>query len=155
MRSYEYRHIVGFEETNLVGNVYYTNHLRWQGRVREMFLREHAPEILNALGEGFALATCRVSCEYFVELAAFDEIIIRMRLRAIKQNRIAMLFEYSRLSVNGEELVARGEQEIACMQRDGAKMIPTPIPTVLREALTTYTQDGQDEGPAHSYALQD
>ena len=25
-RYYEYRHIVGFEETNLVGNVYYVNY---------------------------------------------------------------------------------------------------------------------------------
>jgi len=45
MRSYEYRHVVSFEETNLVGNVYYVNHLRWQGRVREMFLRDHAPGV--------------------------------------------------------------------------------------------------------------
>ncbi|HVR11545.1 MAG TPA: acyl-CoA thioesterase, partial [Thermoanaerobaculia bacterium] len=43
MRYFEYRHLVGFEETNLVGNVYYVNHLRWQGRCREMFLLEHAP----------------------------------------------------------------------------------------------------------------
>ena len=39
MRAFEYRHLVGFEETNLVGNVYYANHVRWQGRCREMFLR--------------------------------------------------------------------------------------------------------------------
>ena len=31
---YEYRHVVGFEETNLVGNVYYVNYVRWQGRCR-------------------------------------------------------------------------------------------------------------------------
>ena len=43
---YEYRHLVGFEETNLVGNVYYVNYLRWQGRCREMFLLEHAPDVL-------------------------------------------------------------------------------------------------------------
>ena len=138
MRSYEYRHIVGFEETNLVGNVYYTNHIRWQGRVREMFLREHAPEILSALSEGFTLATFKVSCEYLAELAAFDEIIIRMRLGGIKQNRIAMLFEYSRINKHGEELVARGEQEVVCMQREGSRMIPTPVPAQLREALSHY-----------------
>ena len=40
MKAFEYRHVVGFEETNLVGNVYYVNHLRWQGRCREMFLRD-------------------------------------------------------------------------------------------------------------------
>ena len=62
-RAYEYRHIVCFEETNLVGNVYYVNHLSWQGRVREMFLREHAPDILDELSRGLSLATVRVSCD--------------------------------------------------------------------------------------------
>ena len=39
MRGYEHRHIVGFEETNLTGNVYYVNHLSWQGRCRELPFR--------------------------------------------------------------------------------------------------------------------
>ena len=68
MRTYEYTHIVGFEETNLVGNVYYANHVRWQGRCRELFLRDHAPEILDELRNGLYLVTVRVSCEYFNEL---------------------------------------------------------------------------------------
>ena len=38
MRAFEYRHVVSFEETNLVGNVYFANHLSWQGRCRELFL---------------------------------------------------------------------------------------------------------------------
>ena len=37
-KYFEYLHTVGFEETNLVGNVYYVNYLRWQGRCRELFL---------------------------------------------------------------------------------------------------------------------
>jgi len=142
MRAYEYRHIVGFEETSLVGNVYYTNHLRWQGRCREMFLRKHAPEILTALGEGFALATVSVSCEYLAELSAFDEIIIRMRLGTLKQNRITMLFEYWRQSSEGEELIARGQQQIACMQREGDKAVPVPVPSILRKALIPYLEKG-------------
>ena len=46
-KYYEYPHTVGFEETNLVGNVYYVNYLRWQGRCREMFLKQHAPDVLG------------------------------------------------------------------------------------------------------------
>ena len=99
MRAYEYRHIVGFEETNLVGNVYYANHVRWQGRCREMFLRERAPEIIDALKHGLALVTTRVSCEFIAELVAFDEVILRMRLGELGQNRITMNFEYWRRTV--------------------------------------------------------
>jgi len=136
--AYEYRHVVGFEETNLVGNVYYVNHLSWQGRVREMFLRDHAPDIIGELSRGLALATLRCSCEYLAELSAFDEVLIRMRLGELSQNRITMFFEYWRVKDGREELVARGEQQVACMKRDGATVLPTPVPKSLREALQPY-----------------
>lgn len=138
MRAYEYRHIVSFEETNLVGNVYYVNHLRWQGRVREMFLRDHAPDVLRQLTQGLSLATVRCSCEYLAELTAFDEILVRMRLVETVQNRITLGFEYWRVRADGEELMARGEQQIACLLREGARLVPTPIPATLRQALEPY-----------------
>lgn len=137
MRAYEYRHVVGFEETNLIGNVYYANHVRWQGRCREMFLRDRAPEVIEALKYGLVLVTTRVSCEFMAELVAFDEIILRMRLGELAQNRITMNFEYWR----GEELVARGEQQVACMQREGKQVVPVPVPVQLREALKEYARD--------------
>ena len=138
MKAYEYRHQVGFEETNLVGNVYYVNHLRWQGRCREMFLRDNAPEILEELRNGLALATVRCSCDYLAELEAFDSIVLRMRLGGTVQNRITLLFEYWRQNGDGEELIARGEQVVACMRREGKSAVPTPIPGPLREALKPY-----------------
>jgi len=137
MRAYEYRHVVGFEETNLTGNVYYANHVRWQGRCREMFLRDRAPEVIEALKHGLVLVTTRVSCEFMAELFAFDEIALRMRLGELVQNRITMNFEYWR----GEELVARGEQQVACMQREGKQVVPVPVPVQLREALREYARD--------------
>ena len=138
MRAYEYRHVVGFEETNLIGNVYYANHVRWQGRCREMFLRDRAPEVIEALKHGLVMVTTRVSCEFMAELVAFDEIIVRMRLGELGQNRITMKFEYWRHNTGGEELVARGEQQVACMQREGEQVVPVPVPVQLREALREY-----------------
>src|SRR5436190_11789546 len=137
-RAYEYRHVIGFQETNLVGNVYYVNHLSWQGRAREMFLRDHAPDVITELSHGFSLATVRVSCDYLAELKAFDEVIIRMRLGELTQSRITLLFEYWRAGGAGEELIARGQQEIACLRREGEKLMPTPVPKSLREALRPY-----------------
>lgn len=138
MQFYEYRHLVSFEETNLVGNVYYINHLRWQGRCREMFLREHVPEILAELAGNLSLATVRCSCEYLAELFAFDMLTIRMRLSALTQSRLTLTFEYWRVAEDTEELVARGEQQIACMRRSGERLLPSPVPGSLREALQPY-----------------
>jgi len=114
MRStYDYEHIVTFDETNLVGNVYFTNHLRWQGHCRELFLQEHAPNLCVQLGESLVLVTTRCSCEYYAELAAFDRVLVRMSLGAVRQNRLLLSFEYLRSTDAGVELVARGEQEVA------------------------------------------
>jgi enediyne biosynthesis thioesterase len=136
MRHYEYRHVVSFEETNLVGNVYYTHHLSWQGRCRELFLRDHAPEVIEELSGGLSLATVRCSCEYFAELTAFDEVTIRMGLAELLQNRITLAFDYWR----GEELIARGEQQVACMKREAGRLVPAAVPPSLREALAAYSK---------------
>ncbi|HBE18831.1 MAG TPA: 4-hydroxybenzoyl-CoA thioesterase [Cyanobacteria bacterium UBA11149] len=138
MKAYEYHHIVSFEETNLVGNVYFANYILWQGKCREMFLRDYVPEIIKELSEGLALVTVKVSCEYFYELYAFNKLTIRMRLESLSQNRVTMLFEYWRITEEGEELVAKGEQQTASMGREGEKTVPTPMPEGLREALRLY-----------------
>ena len=139
MKAYEYRHVVGFAETNLVGNVYYVNHVAWQGRCREMFLRDHAPEVLDDLARDLRMVTIRCSCDYIHELNAFDVVAVRMRLGEIIQNRITMLFEYWRIDpAGGETLVARGEQQTGCMRFENGRAVPTPIPAVLREALRPF-----------------
>jgi enediyne biosynthesis thioesterase len=90
------------------------------------------------LSTGLAFVTTRSSCDYFSELFAFDEVIIRMRLGEIKQNRITMIFEYWRCSGENEELVARAEQQVACMRREKNGMMAASIPKSLLEALSAY-----------------
>lgn len=139
MKAYEHVHTVSFEETNLVGNVYYVNYIRWQGRCRELFLLNHAPDVLAALQNGLAMVTTRCSCEFLAELVAFDEVAIRMRLGGLTQNRVTMLFEYWRQKEGKQELVARGEQQIACMQREGKGLVAAQVPESLKNALKMYS----------------
>jgi len=139
MGSYEFRHIICFDETNLLGNVYYVSHVQWQGRCRELFLREYAPEILREFDNGLCLVTTRCSCEYLAELSAFEEVVIRMSLKDLVQNRMVLQFEYWRESgSSGEELVARGEQHIACMRRHGGSLVAAELPATLESALSIY-----------------
>ncbi|MDD4915298.1 MAG: acyl-CoA thioesterase [Methylococcales bacterium] len=142
MRAYQYRHIVSFEETNLLGNVYYASHIIWQGRVRELFLREYLPEILQEFERGLRIVTTRVSCDYYLELFAFDEIIIRMYASAITRSRITMLFQYYRDTPQGEELIAQGEQQIAFMRHIANHAQPIPVPEKLGAALQQFIWPG-------------
>lgn len=139
MRFFEYRHVVGFEDTNIVGNVYYVNHVSWQGRCREMFLRTHCPDVVALIAGGLRLVTLRVSCDYLDELTAFDEVCLRMHLIEQRQNRITLGFQYFREHPDTERLVAKGMQEVAAMRLEGAELTATPLPASLQEALRNYS----------------
>ncbi|MBO4160972.1 MULTISPECIES: thioesterase family protein [Micromonospora] len=139
-KFFEYPHTVGFEETNIVGNVYYVNYLRWQGRCREMFLKQHAPDVLADLQDDLKLFTLKVDCEFFAEITAFDELSIRMRLVDLVQTQLEFSFDYVRLDPGGgETLVARGRQRVACMRGPNNRTAPTRVPEALTRALAPYT----------------
>ncbi|MCR3752203.1 acyl-CoA thioesterase [Lentzea californiensis] len=140
MESYfEIRHTVGFEETNLVGNVYYVNYLRWQGRCREMFLVRHAPEVLADLQDDLKLFTLKVDCEFYAELTAFDELAVRMTLVELAQTQVEFGFDYVLVGAGGaEKLVARGTQRVACMRGPNNATRPARVPDSLRLALERY-----------------
>ncbi|GII02158.1 acyl-CoA thioesterase [Planobispora takensis] len=138
-KYFEYLHTVGFEETNIVGNVYYVNYLRWQGRCREMFLKERAPEVLADLQDDLKLFTLKVECEFFAEITAFDELSIRMRLSELAQTQIEFSFDYVRLDAGGSEtLIARGKQRVACMRGPNTRTSPARVPEPLVRALEPY-----------------
>jgi enediyne core biosynthesis thioesterase len=137
---YEIHHTVGFEETNLVGNVYYVNYLSWQGRCREMFLKEQAPAVLAELQDDLKLFTLKVECEFFAEITAFDELSIRMRLEELTQTQIQFCFDYVHLRDGIETLVAQGRQRVACMRGPNTNTVPSRVPDSLRAALEPYTE---------------
>ncbi|GAA1289114.1 acyl-CoA thioesterase [Saccharothrix xinjiangensis] len=137
---YEIRHTVGFEETNLVGNVYYVNYLRWQGRCREMFLKEKAPSVLDEVRDDLKLFTLKVECEFVAEITAFDELSVRMRLEELTQTQVQFSFDYVKVTDGQEVLVAKGRQRIACMRGPNTDTVPARVPEDLRRALAPYAE---------------
>ncbi|MER8470455.1 acyl-CoA thioesterase [Mesorhizobium sp. M1328] len=134
-KPFVYRHVVSFEETNVVGNVYFARHVAWQGRCREMFLAQHAPSVIDEIHSGLRLVTINVSCQYFEEIYALDEIEIAMHLSYLRQHRIGLDFEYSKLVTDRRIPVARGFQEIGCMRKGQDGLSPIAPPKSLADAL--------------------
>lgn len=133
MNYFEWRHVVSFEETNLVGNAYYARYVSWQGRCREMFLHQACPEVLTDLQNGLKMFTLSVSCEYLTEVTAFDEIVLRLSLDELTRTQIAFAFDY--VLVTTGELIARGRQRVVCMRTEDGQTVPARVPEPLRAAL--------------------
>ncbi|MEU2613195.1 acyl-CoA thioesterase [Micromonospora sp. NPDC007271] len=135
MRVYLYRHLVTFDETNLVGNVYFAHYLHWQGHCRERFLADHAPGVLAAVATGeLALVTVSCAMDYFAECYAMDHVEVEMTLAGRGGNRIEMDFRFRR----GDAIVGAGRQTVACMARSGERLVATPVPAELAAALDEY-----------------
>jgi enediyne biosynthesis thioesterase len=141
--TFVYPHLVPFEETNLVGNVYFAHYVRWQGHCRELFLSTHAPGVLDRLRDGLALVTVSCGVEFFAECWAADQVEVHMSLERIAGHRIEMGFDYYRRLSGGPQLAARGRQTVACMRRRGDRLEPIPVPDELREALRPYQSQDQ------------
>ncbi|OLE25263.1 MAG: 4-hydroxybenzoyl-CoA thioesterase [Catenulispora sp. 13_1_20CM_3_70_7] len=137
-RTYDHRHRVMLEETNLLGNVYFSNYFLWQGHCREAFLLDHAPGVMRALRGDFAMITTDSSCDFFAELFAGDTVEVRMALAEQSATKVTMRFDYYRIQGAAPQLVARGRQGIACTRRIDGGTEPVDVPAELREALRPY-----------------
>lgn len=133
--TFDMRHVVSFEETNLVGNVYYTNYFSWQGRCREMFLREHSPPTLAELQAGeLRLVTAHASCDYVDEFNVFDEVVIKLSLNRFIAYGLSLNFDY----VRGQETLARGRQDIKFLRRQAGRWALAEVPDTLMKAARLY-----------------
>jgi enediyne biosynthesis thioesterase len=138
--------MVSFEETNALGNVYFSNFLKWQGICRERFLKEFAPELIDEFPHRLKIATMSCSCSHYWELYAFDIVVTEMYLddsRALDEirdiNALRLYFKYWKRDSDPKLLAAEGEQQIAFLYPKS----PTgwergPIPDALQVALIPF-----------------
>ena len=56
----------------------------------------------------------------------------------LTQTQIGLVFDYVRLKDEQEDLIARGYQRVACLQRTDGRLAPARVPEPLRSALSQY-----------------
>ncbi len=135
-----HEHTVHFEETSLVGNVYFTNYMLWQGHCRESFLREHASEVLDLLSQRkIQLFTRGCTCDYLSEwgFSAHDRVRVEMRLESFRGGKMTLSFRYAHRD-RPEQTIAVGSQVLCCIASSGDAWVPAPFPSCLAKALIPF-----------------
>jgi enediyne biosynthesis thioesterase len=136
---FAYRRVVSLEETNATGNVYFAQYVKWQGHCRELFLKETGDWVVRELGNRYALVTTWCRCDYYIETQAFDEICMHLFISETVQNRMGLEFEYWRVGGAQDELVARGSQQLAWLERQSdGRLHPRPVPARLLAEIDQY-----------------
>jgi acyl transferase domain-containing protein/phytoene dehydrogenase-like protein/NADP-dependent 3-hydroxy acid dehydrogenase YdfG/acyl-CoA thioesterase FadM len=90
------------EDSNLVGNIYFSNYYIWQGRVRDHFIYEIAPEYFTDSGKHGELRCVRCEINHLSEAMPYDHIAVRMYRSAVYEKGIRLHFDYFKISADGE-----------------------------------------------------
>lgn len=133
---FEMRHRVTFEDTNAIGNVYFTNFFAWQGKCRECFLLEKAPETFAHLRQGtLRMVTAHASCDYVEEAAAGDALVVRMGLSRYLPFGVGLAFEFAR---EDGEVIARGRQDVKFLRIVVGNWALCDMPQQMADAVRQY-----------------
>ena len=124
------------EESNLFGNIYYSNYFIWQGRTLDLFLYSVAPQYLhsNPKGELICLYT---RIDFLQEAIPFDKILVLLYVKSVSECGAVFNFEFFRQDPDGKRKKLHvGQQEAmwASRGKDG-NLVPTPWPQAILEAF--------------------
>jgi enediyne biosynthesis thioesterase len=116
--------------------------LSWQGKCRELFLADHAPEMLRLVAERkLALQTSSASAAITnIPLHPVEEVRVELRLENIKCGQMGVRFDYFAESALGAVQIAEGTQRMSCKKWNGSSLVPCVFQKDLLKALGRFTQ---------------
>jgi enediyne polyketide synthase len=124
------------EESNAVGNIYFSSYGVWQGRVRDRFFYELLPQLARAAVKEGELTCLSARVQHLREAMPYEKVRVTMAVTAVHERAFDMYFEYQRVLPDGRtQKLAFAEQRAAWMQQREGKMVATPLPKTLLEAV--------------------
>jgi acyl-CoA thioester hydrolase len=126
---------VRYAETDQMGVVYHSNHLIWFEVGRVELLRQMGFSYRDMeRNDGRCIAVVEVRCRYRAPVYYDEEIIVRTRLRTVRESIV--IFTYELIRPDGEVILAEGETTHVVTD---SNMKTAPLPEkylkAFREAL--------------------
>jgi enediyne polyketide synthase len=129
------------EDSNLVGNVYFSNYSVWQGRTRDHFMYRIFPDMFrhSEHGEPFCY---RSFTKHLREAMPFDQIMVEMRLLSFSDQSIKLYFEYFQY-IDGvkSSKIAFGEHHLVWTENSSGGPVPGKIPDKIIYQLLKSVRD--------------
>ncbi|MDH3727106.1 MAG: SDR family NAD(P)-dependent oxidoreductase [Myxococcales bacterium] len=115
------------QDSNLVGNLYFSNYSAWQGRLRDRLLHDIAPECFD-LRQLEAQPECLFfSTHHLREAMPFDSIETQMSVKTMYEGALDLWFDYHRIDMTGtREKLAVGEHRVALVSSGSPEVVPWP-----------------------------
>jgi acyl-CoA thioester hydrolase len=134
---HETRLRVRYAETDQMGVVYHSNHLIWFEVGRVELMREMGFSYRDLEREdGRFIAVVEVKCRYRAPVYYDEEIIVRTRLKAVRESVVVFSYELAR--AEDRKLLAEGETtHIVTDSKMKVKALPEKYLSAFRESMGT------------------
>jgi acyl-CoA thioesterase FadM len=86
--------ITALEESNLVGNIYFSNYGKWLGKTRDLYFFQFMPQYYLGIQntKEFFCTNCEI--QYLNEAMPFDKIKVKMFLNKVYETGLELYFEF-------------------------------------------------------------
>ncbi|HEY9885761.1 MAG TPA: hypothetical protein V6C96_00735, partial [Vampirovibrionales bacterium] len=130
----------GIFDSNLVGNLYYSNYYDWQAKTTERYLFKFIPEIFTNQGKLGEFICLESKVNHIQEAMPFEEIVVKVYLENLYSNGFKLFFEYFSCGMgdgNTERKLASGSNTFIWAKRTDEHSAPsaTTLPPKLKQAF--------------------
>ena len=128
-------------ESNLVGNIYFSNYSKWLGKVRDTFFYNILSEYYKGLGEKGEFRCLSCDINHLGEAMPFDKLIIKMYLDKAYENGLDLNFEFYKERENKTiQKLAFARHRIVWSKMQVNRLYSEKIPDQLRKVLENATK---------------
>jgi len=125
------------ENSNLVGNIYFSNYAKWLGAVEDLYFYKIIPEYYRGVGTDgeFVCTNCEVT--HLSEAMPFDRILIKMFVNSVSRNGVDLFFEFYLNSSNKKQMrkLAVAKQTIVWVKRIKNNIESFKLPSQITNKL--------------------
>jgi enediyne polyketide synthase len=142
-------------ESNLVGNIYYSNYYHWKSRLIDGFFHDISKKLFSVDGRRGEFRCLRSAVKHLREAMPFDRIEVVMALQALYTKGIGLHFDFYKLADNEHRIkIALGDVEAMWVGADAVES--SEIPALLKSVLLGLcrisergpSEDHEDEYPS-------
>jgi acyl-CoA thioesterase FadM len=133
-KTFKYERTIHLSDTNMFGSVYFARFFDLQGETREEFLQYFmGADFPEFISQKLGIVTVDAYCKYHAPLFLYDDIVMKLRVTALKRTKFHLEFQAQR--TRDKLCAATGEQWIGFTTAEGK---PIAIPEIVLKNLKRF-----------------
>lgn len=122
------------EDSNIVGNIYFSRFAEWQARLRDLYVHSVMPQAFADRHHEFLCVSSTL--DFLRDMMPFDRVTVKMSLEALHECGVTLRYQYVREAEGRPpEKLASGTHRALWVSRADGAVRATPLPHPLRTDL--------------------